>query len=441
MTSVRGSQPLKPSRGGWRRSAFLVMVVLGSYLFVEVVSYAAIWWIDGQRFSVARFQRERESRLIEHLASRNENTSSEKTTVLHPYLGYVANPRNPGPFPYPVSDYGFNDDEPPVHKRSDERVIVGIFGGSLARHFAFRGGVEALEAKLGTAPQFRGKEFDFVTTGMGSYKQPQQLMALNYIQVLGGEFDIVINLDGFNEVAIHFPRNAKRDVASYFPSNWDLRVGGAAHPEHQRLLGEIEFLRDVGAALNGGFSTPPLPYSVTLNLLWRMSERLVSLKLADLQLAFADFEAPQKSYEATGPPSEYSRREEVIGALVDVWKRSSIQMDRLSRANHALYLHFLQPNQYVPGSKPVMDAAERRLAYNDRSPYREGVLQGYPRLIEEGRELRSRGVRFHDLTMIFSDVGEPLYSDSCCHLNERGYQLLADAIARAILSGIQEPGR
>ena len=50
--------------------------------------------------------------------------------------------------------------------------------------------------------------------------------------------------------------------------------------------------------------------------------------------------------------------------------------------------------------------------------YGRAVPIGYPLLQRRGSELREAGVRFHDLTMMFKDVEEPVYSDSCCHLNE-----------------------
>ena len=35
---------------------------------------------------------------------------------------------------------------------------------------------------------------------MPGYKQPQQLMAYNYLLSLGAEFDAVINIDGYNVI-------------------------------------------------------------------------------------------------------------------------------------------------------------------------------------------------------------------------------------------------
>ena len=62
----------------------------------------------------------------------------------------------------------------------------------------------------------------------------------------------------------------------------------------------------------------------------------------------------------------------------------------------------------------------------------EGVYVQSPLLIEAGKELRQQGIRFHDLTMLLANHDEQLYSDSCCHLNERGYGMIAEAIGKIL---------
>ena len=65
--------------------------------------------------------------------------------------------------------------------------------------------------------------------------------------------------------------------------------------------------------------------------------------------------------------------------------------------------------------------------------------QGYPLLIDEGRILRDKGIAFHDLTMLFKELPDPIYVDGCCHYNQQGYDLLAAAVARGILEDLPAP--
>jgi hypothetical protein len=122
--------------------------------------------------------------------------------------------------------------------------------------------------------------------------------------------------------------------------------------------------------------------------------------------------------------------------LASIWRRCSEQLDRLCRADGIVYVHFLQPNQYVPGTKP-MGAAEERRAWLASHPYRRGVEEGYPRLISAGRMLVAEGVDFHDLTQLFAGTREPRYVDTCCHLNRAGNAALAHAVAEVLRHRIE----
>jgi hypothetical protein len=96
------------------------------------------------------------------------------------------------------------------------------------------------------------------------------------------------------------------------------------------------------------------------------------------------------------------------------------------------YLHFLQPNQYVAGSKE-MGPEERAVAYFEGHPFQRSVVVGYPKLVKAGQELREQGVAFFDLTGILAGRKEPLYVDTCCHLGKPGYEIIASRIADEIV--------
>ena len=46
--------------------------------------------------------------------------------------------------------------------------------------------------------------------------------------------------------------------------------------------------------------------------------------------------------------------------------------------------------------------------------------------------LKANGIRFTDLSAAFVDHPEPLYVDSCCHVNPRGNVIVADLVFDAI---------
>ena len=160
-----------------------------------------------ERLSFAAAAQLRQARIAEAARTRPTAPDADPAVVVaHPYLGFVYNPRDhPAGMlalhSVPVSDWGFLDDKGPLRGASEREVVIGIFGGSVAFWFSVRG-IDAMLEELAKLPQFYGKSFVVVRTALGGTKQPQQLMALNYLLALRGHFDMVINLDGFNEIAL-----------------------------------------------------------------------------------------------------------------------------------------------------------------------------------------------------------------------------------------------
>ena len=103
----------------------------------------------------------------------------------------------------------------------------------------------------------------------------------------------------------------------------------------------------------------------------------------------------------------------------------------LSKSNSFEYFHFLQPNQYVKGSK-LFSEDERKIAILEGYAYQKPAVEGYPYLINAGKKLQQNGVPFYDLTRMFEDKEEILYVDACCHLNQQGYDYVVQEIAKII---------
>jgi hypothetical protein len=359
--------------------------------------------------------------------------------VVHPYLGFVGNPvarnklidelRETG-----ISAYGFNDDKSPIQHPSDDRLIVGIFGGSVA-HYMSTQGLTALEAQLTSTPRFDGRKPIFVRIALAGWKQPQQLMALNYLLMLGAHFDVVINLDGFNEIALPPVENQPKGVFPFFPRNWYNRTQGASDRDVRVAVGKIAYLREQRSRWAARFAESDSNDSAAwartglAAWLWRLRDAQLAADLADARMQLLESRARDTRYVASGPPYEYA--DTLYRDLAEGWARSSLQMHQVCEANGIEYFHFLQPNQYVPGSKPL-HAEEKRLAWSEDSLYRKAVERGYPLLIAKGRELRERGVAYTDLSPIFRDNDSFLYHDVCCHLNNVGNQLLGKRIGQVI---------
>ena len=430
-TDTNGFPSKRPVHLSARKKVlFYSILIVAMWLFVEALTAAAYSLYKGQILSLEEFHIEREE-LIEHLAS-PEGIGGQ----VHPYVGYVEEPPVVGgvgpagePLTFRVSEFGYVDTISPIQKKSPDKVVVGVLGGSVASYFA-RYGVGAVERELRRVEPFARKEFVFVNLALGGYKQPQQLMTLNYLLALGAEFDILVNIDGFNEVALHAAENGTKGVSPVFPRAWFSRVG-FRDPEMLRLVGKWAYSGEERAELAQRHQRFPLRYSPVANMVWKVLNRVENAKAARVFKQFSSASGKTLGYAATGPAWEFPKREAVYEHLASIWKNSSVQLDRLSKANDIRYYHFLQPNQYVSGSK-LIGPVERQLAFQVDHPYKEGVESGYPLLRQKGLELKREGINFVDLTGIYREHSEPIYIDSCCHVNGRGNVIMGAHVAEAI---------
>jgi hypothetical protein len=353
--------------------------------------------------------------------------------VLHPYLGYVMDPRlsargvEIAGLDRLSVELGFPRNRAPLlQPRDPRRAVIGVFGGSVADILA-DAGAESLREALAEAPALRGREIVVLSVAAPGYKQPQALMTLNYLLVLGAHFDAVVNLDGVNELALPESELLPLGVAPFYPRGWYTRAADLA-PDLRLAVGRVAFLEDLRRRSADLFSLAPLRWSRSAGLLWSLADRRLASSVAAAETAML---ARPKGHnpQAQGPrlPEDVAARTRVV----EVWQRSSLQMARLCDGLGVPYFHFLQPNQYVPDSKP-MDDAERKVAFRAASPMRLPVEQGYARLRAAGAELAAEGVGFHDLSGLFEGVREPIYVDDCCHLNGLGNRLLGAAVGRAM---------
>lgn len=413
-----------------KRALFLALMLVVVYVSVEGLAFAAYWAYRGESFSFADVRARQHSVASAGLGDGDGGAVAVTSRItLHPYLGYVYDPTG-AIGSYDVNRHGFRGVEGPILEREPQTVNVAVFGGSVAQMFYDHGRDEFVRS-LREHPAFADQRIRVVGFATGGYKQPQQLLALSYMLGLGAEFDLVINLDGFNEVALAEQQSVHAGVNPFFPSRWKQLASNSTSPATMRRIGAVAAARMQRSGAAAWLVDTPLGYSVFANLIWEFTDERLRRAVAAAEHALAIGEGRTQPFSISGPPAEFADRDALYDALVDVWFDCSVQMERLCRANGARYVHFLQPNQYVDGSKPLSDE-ERRTAFDESSVYTEPVRLGYPRLRARAAELVASGVAFHDLTEAFVDVEETLYIDSCCHFNVVGNRILARAMAAAI---------
>ena len=318
----------------------------------------------------------------------------------------------------------------PPQQRQDDVVVVGLLGGSVAE------GVRPyLENALRRYTVDNNLPRQPVVLGLtlGGLKQPQQTTIVIYNLLLGGEFDLVVNLDGFNELTNSAGRNPRNGIFPFFPLWWDKRVGLTT--EEILLSGHIGVLRQEQAQLTAERETSWLRWTAFFGIINRYRLEQAETEILQLNHELAAVESDY-SLEKHGPRNWMESEEELLQEAARVWFRGSVTLSRLAAMGRAEYYHFLQPSQYVADSKPL-SAEELENAYNPEGINGYFAANGYPYLTRFNPELAKQGVNYFDLTGIFADRPETLYIDECCHLNEQGNELLAAAMAQRLEPELQ----
>ena len=414
----------------YKRILFNSLMLFGIYGAVEFMSFLTLLRNHGSLSALIGRRRVAASQ-----DPFNPAGPFEAPMAVHPYIGTVLTPGNndgqsAAKEKYRITEFGFVDDDLPIHHRSPDRVIVGILGGSVARQFSLNA-TDALSEELSKSSEFHGRSFKFVRLATNAYKQPQQLMTLTYVLMLGGEFDIVINLDGFNEATLPAADNIPFGIFSAYPCHWGAIVSANAIPELMRRGGYISHLRKRQHDEAASASTVPWCYSPTAQLLWGFRDERSSLEIVRQINILKEFRFQKSSYTRSGPPEHFDSQDEMYAHCTDLWSRSSLLIHQLCEARGIRYFHFLQPNQYLDGSKPMGDVETKR-SIQRIGPFCQSVQSCFPLMKAAGTRLVASGVSFTDLTDVFADHPEPIYIDNCCHLEKSGDLILANAIGERI---------
>ena len=411
------------------------------WFLIEFMSFG-VYRLRYGSISFSGLQNERARIVIENggaSAQQNPEQSRERKNwnVLHPYVGFTTEGIDPNT---KCPDQGVCDqrlrtyEDLPFVKSNEKNLIVAVIGGSFAHGISHGSSPGFLENELKKIPRFRDKEIVVYHLSAGGYKQPQQLLKINYFLSLGAEFDIIINVDGFNEIALPGVENLSKGVHPVFPRSWYYYVDASLNPDLLALYGRRTIYQQEQSRWASFFSTPLLYLSPTANLLWRFNNVRLNhkIKMADVALVEYHESSERKlQYVTTGPDYQFTSWPDFYQDMAAVWARSSLQLHNLCHSQGIEYYHFLQPNQYVEGSKPMLEE-EAKTALSVNSKYGKAAKEGYPFLIDRGKWLQDKGVFFKDLTMMFLHTKRKLYIDDCCHLNMPGYSLVIQEIAKSL---------
>ena len=360
---------------------------------------------------------------------------------LHPYFGPTHRPGIPFDLPpelqsaeagpvVATNNFGFASRyDYPVPKTNERQFVIGLFGGSVGAFFC-RIGATRLEEDLRQNAFFRNRELVTLCFSHEGYKQPQQLLVLSYFLSIGQPFDLVINIDGFNEVAL----GAINDRYG-----WDVSM-----PSHEHLDPLINLVNQATLTpakldslsrimrdrrwLNGLAERSNRTRFASVEFVLRQSHQIVARWYRAELVRFDSLPSnpPESSLIHVTPKTKDRAGRDVFATIAADWHAASTLMNQMLTTRSVPYVHVLQPNQYYTSRRFSDD--ERKVALNPGSPFKPGVERGYP-LLE--KTLEPAGV---SAVHIFDEEKAAVYVDDCCHYTLTGNRILADAVAKAVLS-------
>ena len=348
------------------------------------------------------------------------------TYQLHPYFGFVERG---------VAYAGL-----PYKRANKDQFIIGIFGGSVAlQYYAYEMENHILARALQRLPQFQNKEIIILRFCHQAYKQPQQLLVLNYFLSLGQEMDMAINIDGFNEVALAYANN-QTGIDSSMPVGFLMMplvnmANKDFHADQLELTLEVlqmrQRLKDALDKLNA------CKLAVCYSVRWAQTKYL----FGQFQSKWAAFSTIRKtgtknSLVHVNTADKPLGNLEVLDRAVDQWANSSLAMNGVLLAKKTQYFEFIQPNQYHPTNRQF-GAEEKKTAFAENSMFGEAISMGYSKLLGRIPSLRDSGVKVFNTVEVFDETKDPVYLDNCCHYNRVGLGVFSDYVARSIVNAQQ----
>ncbi|WP_377476055.1 MAG: hypothetical protein P2A85_25010 [Microcoleus anatoxicus] len=361
----------------------------------------------------------------------------------HPFFGFVQKPSadfRPG---FKVNNYGFiSPYDYPLKKTNKNQFIIGVFGGSVASNYSiFEIQNKILPEYIKQLPSLKNREFVILSFATGGYKQPQQLLILNYFLALRQEFDLVVNIDGFNEVALSNLNNKNKvdlampsiqhilpltNLANNSLSTKAMKATIRIKENKARINQALESLQHCSLAACDAF------YSVYI-------QNLVNNYKTDV----IKFEKERTKQQDDGSVIYLNTNKSVAQDSVAFeemawnWAKSSIFMHKVLSASNVPYVHVLQPNQYYQ-TKRVFSAAEKQIAFNQDTPYAKAVEIGYPALFKKFPNLEKNKIDIFNGVKVFDKTKDAVYVDSCCHYNKAGEVVFSNYVGSSILEVLRE---
>jgi len=412
--------------------SILIFFIL-NFICLEILSFFAFYYYKNEVYYLkpANVNQDKLS---------NPYTAAE--AVFHPYYAYLHRVGRQGGW-WTTNNVGFQVLTDLIKKdpgccdypfvKDDNDIVVAIFGGSVAAGFSLALQKHPEWAQLlSKNPAWNGKRIRILNFAMPGFKQPQQFITLSYWLSLGQQFDLILNIDGFNEVVTSY-KNWESGVEPSFPADtlwgsWGRQLDRSAFKDESH---SAKFYLAAWHRTEEKEWKLRSENCLMASCFWfsQLISNYSSFRAKRLEI---DIQATQQkiSLFPTEINSKFSKNFNIHEHTTHYWRSSSKAMSALARDNGSIYLHVLQPNQWWKNSGSYTPLVHDH-QYKWVIPL---VNDGYPKLVESLSWLNNKNVNTLDATTIFREKSSrDVYIDDCCHFTDNGNEILASKIAEKLV--------
>ncbi|MGZ3649718.1 MAG: hypothetical protein ACXVB9_00735 [Bdellovibrionota bacterium] len=274
---------------------------------------------------------------------------------------------------------------------------VAVFGGSVALDFAINAGAYFSDRLQQEIPALRNRNVQIFPMAVLFGKQPQQFLLSSFY---GDQFDLAINIDGYNE-----------DNADPEDPTLPLLYWTTARPLR---FSDFPFMAVRSLMLGLNKSGEQVPLLQRSSLYYLLEKTVNDYWLVAFGASFSE------------PLTDAALR-----ANLENYHRFTKMQFAVLHSEGVPSLYFIQPNQYYSNSK-IPSAEEAKYFFPRGHPVAVRKDSWFHAIHAGLADLRKSGVPAFGLEGIFSSERRTVYTDGCCHLNELGNHILADALVARI---------
>ncbi|RKZ76893.1 MAG: hypothetical protein DRQ57_01900 [Gammaproteobacteria bacterium] len=363
--------------------------------------------------------------------------------ALHPYFGWINVPNkkfneidtvlnriDPYHNTYSTNNWGFPSSFDYPYIRQPDDFLVFILGGSVAAYFGIVEGSHFVKKlkEIGIK-----KSIKLINLASFGYKQPQQLNVFLHAIVSGMKPDLVINIDGFNEIGLGYSNKVHYSMNPVYPSghHWfsnifELSNELGSRKDIVKLLANKYSLNEMELRLYKyltKFSGSNIVRIVLLTIYDYMKvqeakiEESISIKASSSSNITKNFYSSVYQSDTNFHSScEY---------LVSIWRNSVNLIDNVCDKMGCFFVEVAQPTFSYKYSKDVLTANEK--SSFSHGTWDQGIKSCYGILEKDIGIMKTKGLNTLNLIRVFKSINSDIFVDQV-HFNKKGYDIFSNKI-------------